>query len=432
VGGDGYFQTANWRVAEQDLRTFRLQLTLNGRTLDAGPQQVSFRIGSAVEVTAPEVVKLEYKDPSKLATLTAAQVENRAILTEIPDFQREDISRWEELAGRQQAFLRKLAELKAALVITFDRQSQTGSGAGNGRLIDPETPSTAIASSTLPWIRVHRADAVKAYDALQPGLNPGTVSLSVPAPVERPVKLRNVVGLLRGSDAVLQDSYILITAHYDHIGIDLSREDDPIFNGANDDGSGTVSVIELASVLSRLDPRPKRSLVFMTVFAEEKGLLGSRYYARHPLFPLGKTVANINLEVLGRTDGPEGGYKNKAGMTGFEYSNLGEVFAKAGKLSGVEVYRHPTFSDAFYRRSDNLALAEKGVVAHSLCSGFLFPDLHGPQDHWDKIDYPNLAKLNRLVSLALWMIAENPAAPSWNGAIPKAAPYLKAWRERHP
>ena len=119
-------------------------------------------------------------------------------------------------------------------------------------------------------------------------------------------------------------------------------------------------------------------------------------------------------------------------MTGFEYSNLGEVFAKAGKLSGVEVYRHPTFSDAFYQRSDNLALAEKGVVAHSLCSGFLFPDLHGPQDHWDKIDYPNLAKLNRLVSLALWMIAENPAAPSWNGAIPKAAPYLKAWRERDP
>jgi hypothetical protein len=431
AGGDGYFQTANWRVAAQDLRAFRLQLAFNGRTLDVSPQQVSFRIGSAMEVSASEVIKLEYEDPSKLSTLTAAQVERRAVLTEIPDFQREDISRWEGLAGQQQAFLRKLTELKAALVISFDRRSQTGSGAGNGRLIDPESRGSAIASVALPWIRVHNAAAVKIYDALQQGVNPGRVSLSVPAPVERPAKLRNVVGLLRGSDPVLQDSYILVTGHYDHVGTDPSREDDPIFNGANDDGSGTVSVIELASALSRLNPRPKRSLVFMTVFAEEKGLLGSRYYARHPVFPLAKTVANINLEVLGRTDGPEGGHKNKAGLTGFEYSDLGEVFVKAGQLSGVEVYRHPMFSDAFYPRSDNLALAEKGVVAHSLCSGFLFPDLHAPQDHWDKIDYPNLAKLNRLVTTALWMIAENPEAPRWNAAIPKAAPYLKAWQERH-
>ncbi len=104
---------------------------------------------------------------------------------------------------------------------------------------------------------------------------------------------------------------------------------------------------------------------------------------------------------------------------------------KAGQLSGVEVYRDPTFSDAFYARSDNLAFAEKGIVAHSVCSGFLFPDLHAPQDHWDKIDYPNLAKLNRLVATALWMIAENPVSPSWNPAAPKAARYLKAWQERH-
>jgi hypothetical protein len=71
------------------------------------------------------------------------------------------------------------------------------------------------------------------------------------------------------------------------------------------------------------------------------------------------------------------------------------------------------------------------VVAHSLCSGFLFADLHAPQDHWDKIDYSNLAKLNRLVTTALWMIAENPEAPRWNATIPKVAPYLKAWQERH-
>ena len=431
VGGDGYFQTAHWSLAAQDLRAFRLQLAFNGQTLDVGAQQVSLRVASAVDVSSAEFFKLEYGDSSALSKLTAAQVEKGVILTEIPDFQREDISRWEELAGRQQAFLRKLKDLKAALVISFDRQSQTGSGAGNGRLIDPESRAPSNAGATLPWIRVHSAEAVRVYDTLQPGLNPGSVLLSIPAPIEKPVKLRNVVGLLRGSDPVLQDSYILVTAHYDHVGSDPSREVDPIFNGANDDGSGTVSVIELASALSQLSPRPKRSLVFMTVFAEEKGLLGSRYYARHPLFPLEKTMANLNLEVLGRTDGSEGSYKNKAALTGFEYSNLGEVFVKAGQLSGVEVYRHPTFSDAFYARSDNLAFAEKGIVAHSVCSGFLFPDLHAPQDHWDKIDYANLVKLNRLVATALWMIAEDPVSPSWNPAASKAARYLKAWQERH-
>ena len=151
VGGDGYFQTANWSVAAQDLRAFRLQLAFDGRTLDVGPQQVSFRIASAVEVSSSEVFKLEYGDPSELSKLTAAQVEKRVVLTEIPDFQREDISRWEELAGRQQAFLKKLKDLKAALVISFDRQSQTGSGAGNGRLIDPENrgPSIAVCNPAL-------------------------------------------------------------------------------------------------------------------------------------------------------------------------------------------------------------------------------------------------------------------------------------------
>ena len=430
AGGDGYFQTAHWRVAEQDPELFRLQLQLNGRSLDVGGRQVSFRIGSALEVSSSELFKLEYGNTAALSALTAADVEGRVVLTEIPDAQREDISRWEEMGRQQQAFLRKLMELKAQLVISLDRQSQIGAGAGKGRLVDPENRSPLVSARTLPWIRVHSAEAVNAYDALQPGSHRGRVSLSVPAPVERPVKLRNVAGLLRGSDPVLRDSYILVTAHYDHVGTDPSREPDPIFNGANDDGSGTVSVIEVASALSALHPRPKRSLVFMTVFAEEKGLLGSRYYARHPLFPLEKTVANINLEVMGRTDGPDG-HKNKAAVTGFEYSDLGEVFVKAGRLSGVEVYRHPTFSDAFYTRSDNLAFAEKGVVAHSLCAGFLFPDLHAPQDHWDKIDYANLEKLNRLLTIALWMIAENPVPPRWNASAPKAAPYLKAWNERN-
>src|SRR6185295_12174145 len=131
-------------------------------------------------------------------------------------------------------------------------------------------------------------------------------TLKLPAPVEKPVKVRNVIGLLRGSDPVLKDTYVLVTAHYDHLGMQAGNSGDNIFNGANDDGSGTVSVIELAAALTTLKERPKRSLIFMTFFGEEKGLRGSRYYGRHPVFPIEQTVADMNLEQVGRTDSDEG------------------------------------------------------------------------------------------------------------------------------
>jgi Zn-dependent M28 family amino/carboxypeptidase len=123
------------------------------------------------------------------------------------------------------------------------------------------------------------------------------LSLNLAASIAKPVKLRNVVGLLRGTDPVLKDTYVLVTAHYDHLGTGAPRcnpiDGDAICNGANDDGSGTVSVIELASALATLKERPKRSILFMAVFGEESGLLGSRYYGRHPIFPIEKTVSDV-------------------------------------------------------------------------------------------------------------------------------------------
>src|SRR5262249_55271804 len=154
------------------------------------------------------------------------------------------------------------------------------------------------------------------------------------------VKLRNVVGLLRGSDPALKESYVIVSAHYDHIGVRPSGEGDRINNGANDDGSGTVSVIELASALASLKQRPKRSVVFIAWFGAEKGLQGSRYYARHPVIPLEKTVAMVNLEQLGRTDDSEGPRPNSATLTGFDFTDLGPIFRAAGEKTGVDVYKH--------------------------------------------------------------------------------------------
>lgn len=241
-----------------------------------------------------------------------------------------------------------------------------------------------------------------------------------------PLPVRNVAGLLRGSDPDLAGTYVLVTAHYDHLGVREGQGDDPIFNGANDDGSGTVSVIELARAFAAQKVRPRRSIVFMTVFGEEHGLVGSRYYGAHPLVPVADTVADINLEQIGRTDDSEGPQVRAAAVTGFDYSDVGAVLREAGERTGTRITRHPVNSDRYFSQSDNQALADLGVPAHTISVAYQFPDYHGAADTWDKIDYANMAAIDRTVALAILMIANNPQAPGWNVDNPKAAKYVEA------
>jgi hypothetical protein len=429
MGDNGYFQTANWLLSEQDATRCQLNLEFERKNITVARSELSFRLHSALDVASSDAFKVDYTDSAALSILTATQIEGKIVLTEIPDLRKQDNSGSEDSHKQRESFLAKLRTLKARLLISVDRSNRTGSGAGPGRLIDPENREQT-SESTLPWIRIHNLDWIKTYDGLKLGLSPVRVKLSVPAPTERHVKLHNVAGLLRGSDPTLKETCVIVSAHYDHIGIDRRRQGDQIFNGANDDGSGTVSVIELASALSHLDVLPRRSILFLTLFGEEKGLLGSRFYVRHPLFPLEKTIADINLEVIGRSDGTEGVQKNRAALTGFDYSSLGKVFERAGELSGVAIYRHERFSDLFFNRSDNQTFADQGIPSHTLCSVFLYSDLHQVSDHWDKIDYPNLERITRAVALALMMIADGQADPQWNEGNPKVTRYAKKWRER--
>jgi Peptidase family M28 len=429
LGDHGYFQTAHFFLAQQDMRKFSFQIKPEGQILRASPEKVSFRVKSRLEVSTASIFKLEYSDEA-ISVLNAEGLRNKVVITEIPDFVKEDPSRWAELSRKQQLFLKKLGSFQVPLVISIDRSSTKGDGPGPGRLIDPEERKSPGPPQSVPLVRVCAPQWVKAYDHLAAGDNAVSVALQVPEPTEKPVKLRNVIGLLRGSDPQLKETCVMVTAHYDHVGVKPGAEGDQIYNGANDDGSGTVAVIELAAALSHLSPRPKRSILFMTVFGEEKGLMGSHYYARHPLFPMQSTVANINLEVLGRSDGTEGIERSRASLTGFDYSSVGAVLKRAGSLVGVDVYKHERFSDAFFSRSDNQAFADLGVPAHSLCAVFLYPDYHKASDHWDKIDYPNLERITRTVALGLLMIAENPAEPRWTEGNPKAAKYLKVWQSQ--
>ncbi len=236
-------------------------------------------------------------------------------------------------------------------------------------------------------------------------------------------KVRNVVGLLKGSDPKLAEEVVMVTAHYDHLGTRAQGEGDRIFNGANDDASGTAGVVALARALGKA--RPKRSVLFVTFWGEERGLLGSKYYGEHPVVPLAKTVADVNLEQIGRTDDSEAPRVNAVSVTGYDFSETVAALEAAGKVLGTGVQRHAQYSDPFFMRSDNAAMAAAGVPAHTICVAFEYPDYHGLADTADKLDYDNMTKVVKLAGLGILTIADAPQAPKWNKDNPKTEPYRK-------
>ena len=431
VGDDGYFQTARWRTRRPNEDSFALSVSTSHGDITLSLDQISTTPGSAIDLVDVGLIKIDF-DESELPGKDV--IAGKVVLTEIPDFRRVDRVQRRELFSAQRRFMTRMAELEVVAVLSVDRHSPRGSGFGRPPLIDPENvrPSRRGPQSNVPRITIHHEELVALFDEAGEVALDATITLRIGAPEEKPVALRNVIGLLRGSDPKLRDTYVLVTAHYDHIGTraGMPEGEDNIFNGANDDGSGTVSVIELAGALAKLKPRPRRSILFMCVFGEERGLLGSRYYGRNPIFPIEATVADINLEQIGRTDSTEGPQVLNASMTGFDFSEVGEIFARAGQLTGIEVYKHETNSDSYFGRSDNQALADQGVPAHTICVAFNYEDYHGAGDHADKIDYENMAAVNRMIATGILMIADNDHEPRWYEWNPKASRYLRAWRER--
>ena len=173
------------------------------------------------------------------------------------------------------------------------------------------------------------------------------------APADRIVDA-NVVGVLEGSDPAIRDSVILVDAHYDHLGVGHPVNGDSIYNGADDDASGAVTVLEVARALAA-GPRPRRTVVFLLTTGEEVGLLGTNWYQMHPVVPLDRTVANLEIEMTGRPDSIVGG-RGHAWLTGDERSTMGERFRAAGLAISPD--KRP--DQQFFQRSDNIAFAESG------------------------------------------------------------------------
>ncbi|MCC7230711.1 MAG: M28 family peptidase [Fimbriimonadaceae bacterium] len=261
----------------------------------------------------------------------------------------------------------------------------------------------------------------------QAGLEPGVKDSYFQVATFRDKSVRNVIGILPGSDPVLKNSYLLVSGHYDHVGV-RGTEGDTIFNGANDNGSSIVAMIELAKCFANMKVRPKRTLVFMAFWGEEKGLQGAFYYGKNPVFPLANTVAMVNMEQLGRTDDTDGPQISRFAITGFDYTNLPATMSEAGRLAGVAVDKRPQ-GDPYFMASDNAALAAVGVPAHTVSVSYAFPDYHRATDHWDKIDYENMMKVTKAIGLGVFMLAEAKTTPKWNESNPKTKRYVEAWKK---
>jgi hypothetical protein len=215
----------------------------------------------------------------------------------------------------------------------------------------------------------------------------------------------NAIGILRGTSA--QGEVVLLTAHLDHLGVGPAVNGDTIYNGADDDASGTTAVLALAHILAT-GPRPKRTIVFALFGSEEIGGFGNRAFLERPPVPLSSIVANLEFEMIGRPDPavPAG----TLWLTGFDRSNLGPELAK----HGAHLVNDPHPKELFFQRSDNYALARKGIIAHTVSSYGLHKDYHQPSDELRTIDFNHMTEAIASMASPIRWLADAKWKPEWN------------------
>ncbi len=242
----------------------------------------------------------------------------------------------------------------------------------------------------------------------------------------RDLESHNVVGILRGSDPKLASEYVVYSAHLDHLGIGVPVGGDAIYNGAQDNASGTASILEIAHAFSVAPRRPARSILFLACTGEERGLLGSEYFARFPTVPAGSIVADLNNDMV-LALAPV----HDVVVLGAEHSTLGPLAVDAAKSFGLETSPDPQPKQVFFIRSDQFSFVRQGIPSIHVMQGqkddqgrtdayaasqkaWLTSRYHGPKDEWDpSYDYEGMAKIARVELLVGYVVATATERPSW-------------------
>jgi Zn-dependent M28 family amino/carboxypeptidase len=350
-------------------------------------------------------------------------------------------------AGSLQVKIKYLLEHKAAGVLVINPQVDNISPMmknmlqnGNPYLKTNDRMKTMAANAALPTINISTATANQILAAANTNVDdvkkkitetakPATISINMPvafsaASVETDVRAENVLGFLEGSDPKLKNEVLVVTGHYDHIGLVADpNAKDKVNNGADDDGSGTTGVLLLAEAFSKAKKEgkgPKRSILFMTVVGEEKGLLGSEWYSEHPVFPVENTIADLNTDMIGRI-GEE--YLGKPDSANYIYSvGSFKLSTELGKLSETindtytkikldYKYDDPKDPQNIYYRSDHYNFAKLGIPVIFYYDGMLQQDYHRPGDEVSKINFDLLAKRAHLTYFTAWELANRANRP---------------------
>jgi hypothetical protein len=232
-------------------------------------------------------------------------------------------------------------------------------------------------------------------------------------PGEQTMTAPNVVAIARGSDPRLRDEYVLLTAHMDHLGVGTPVNGDSIYNGADDNASGTAGVLEVAEAVAALERKPRRTIIFATLSGEERGLLGSSWFVEHPPVPLERVVADVNVDMIGRN------WEDTISVIGKPYSTLGALVdsvAAAHPELGLAVAGDLWPAEGFFFRSDHFSFARKGIPAVFFFNG-VHEDYHQPSDEVDKIEFEKAARVAGLIYEVTVAVANTGRRPEWDPRI---------------
>lgn len=314
----------------------------------------------------------------------------------------------------------RITERPATVVAKFQRQAPATLPS---IIISPETANSLMVGEKQTGSQIF--NTLNDGGALPPSFlmrDEKKVTLNVAATTET-VPTQNVVAVWEGSDPVLKAEYVALGAHYDHVGTGCRpTPEDRICNGADDDGSGTTAMLSMAEALAKAPVRPKRSILFVWHCGEEKGLWGSRYFTEFPTVPLNAIVAQLNMDMIGRSKKPGDTNARNNSLTGPDAvyligstmmsTELGELVHSVNKsylnLTFDTKYDDPKDPNRFFYRSDHYSYARKGIPIIFFFDGE-HEDYHGVGDTADKIDYEKMQKIARTVYMTAWEIANRPA-----------------------
>lgn len=363
-----------------------------------------------VQVTPVDAIltsQLVYLGRPTEADINSRDVKNKIVLIDLGATDNADANKDYQHLPAWQALLTK----KGAMALAARFMGKASSWAGLSAHFSENHVQKPDEAETLNTFIINNTPELQSL--LTKGYT-GEANFTVSGTMKRSIDLKNVLGYVKGTDPKLKDQYVLLTSHYDHLGVGKPKMEegklDSIYNGARDNASGTTAVIDAARYFAKYPP--KRSVLFITYTAEESGLIGSYYYAEHPIVPIKQIVYNLNIDNASYDD------TSLISLVGLGRTTADEQIKKACAAYGMTVNGDPTGGQLFFE-SDNYPLAEKGVPAPTFSFGMknfgpeIFKRYHQLSDEVGNMDMDYMMKFVSAYTLAAKYIADEPQAPTW-------------------